>query len=52
MGMNGERERDLRRRRTGEGDLERDLESSVDGDLEECLLRRGDLLRDLDLDLE
>lgn len=33
MGMNGERERDLRRRRTGEGDLERDLESSVDGDL-------------------
>ena len=35
VGMKGERERDLRlvARRSGEGDLERDLELAVDGDL-------------------
>lgn len=35
VGMKGERDRDLRLvvRRSGEGDLERDLELAVDGDL-------------------
>lgn len=55
MGMNGERERDLPRlearpRRRGEGDLLRDLESSVEGDREDLRLCLGDLLCDLDLE--
>lgn len=54
VGMKGDRVRDLRlMRRTGEGDLERDLELSVEGDLDDrLLLGLGDLVLDLDLDLE